>query len=116
MTSDGKPRQSPHPLYCALREEDIEKFNAMRAMGEACDFTGLDFRAMDLREANLQGLNLAGAYFRQCDLRGQDLRSCNLEGASIHAAKISGVYFPDQLEPDEIIMSLNYGTRLRYRR
>lgn len=114
-SDDNKPRQSPHPLYLALRGEDIEKFNALRGAGEECDFSGLDFRDTDLRGANLQGMNFAGAYLRQCDLRGQDLRRCNLQGASIHSAKVSGVFFPDQLAPEEIVMSLNYGTRMRYR-
>ena len=36
-------------------------------------------------------------------------------GSSIAGAKISGCYFPSQLDPDEIIMSLNHGTRMRYR-
>jgi len=29
---------------------------------------------------------------------------------------VSGCYFPDELAADEIVMSLNHGTRMRYRR
>lgn len=43
-----------------------------------------------------------------------DLSSAKLAGASIHGAKISGVYFPVDLSADEILMSLEHGTRLRY--
>ncbi len=38
-----------------------------------------------------------------------------MEGASIAHAQISGTYFPEALSADEILMSLNFGTRLRYR-
>ena len=110
------PKENAHPLYLLLREENIEDFNARREVDEdtTC-LSGADFRGFDLRGANLSGLNLSNSYFRQADLRGQDLRSCNLEGASLGAAKISGTYFPTDLPPDEILMSLNHGTRMRYR-
>ena len=49
------------------------------------------------------------------DLRGLDLRQACMEGASIAHAQISGAYFPADLSADEILMSLNFGTRLRYR-
>ena len=42
------------------------------------------------------------------------LRSRVMEGASLAHAKISGVYFPVELSADEILMSFNFGTRLRY--
>ena len=62
--------------------------------------------------------NRAGSNFcNRCgaDLRGVDLRSCQMEGASIAHAQISGAYFPAELSADEILMSLNFGTRMRYR-
>lgn len=114
--NNGTPKENTHPLFLLLREEDIDGFNARREVEqEATGLSGADFRGLDLRGANLNGLDLSNSYFRQADLRGLDLRSCNLEGASLGAAKISGTYFPAQLSPDEILMSLNYGTRLRYR-
>lgn len=116
MEKPGKLRTSAHPLYLALREEDIDKFNALRAAGEPCDFSYMDLRDMDLRGADLSGVNLGNAYLRQCDLRGLDLRTCNLEGASIRSAKVSGTYFPEELSSGEIFMSLNHGTRMRYRK
>jgi len=48
-------------------------------------------------------------------LRGIDFRNSALEGASLAHAQISGAYFPPELSADEILMSMNFGTRLRYR-
>ncbi|MBP5090488.1 hypothetical protein HUS91_34190, partial [Pseudomonas chlororaphis] len=44
-----------------------------------------------------------------------DLRNSSMEGASLAHAQISGAYFPPELTADEILMSVNFGTRLRYR-
>jgi uncharacterized protein YjbI with pentapeptide repeats len=63
---------------------------------------------------NARGLDFSSAYFRNCDLSGIDFRETNLEGASLLDAKVSGVYFPDELSPEEIRLSLDHGTRLRY--
>ena len=40
----------------------------------------------------------------------------NLEGASLLGAKLSGTYFPTELSAQEIRLSLDTGTRLRYSR
>lgn len=116
MDNKNTPTTSAHPLYLMLRSERIEDFNAYRAANdEKCDLSGSDFRGIDLRNAELNGIDLSNCWFRQTDLRGLDLRSCNLCGASIRAAKISGTYFPEELSSDEILLSLNHGTRMRYR-
>ena len=60
--------------------------------------------------------NFQDAYFRGADIRGVDFRGANLEGASIADAKISGVFFPPELSVEEILLSLEHGTRMRYRR
>ncbi len=65
---------------------------------------------------NARGLDFSSAYFRNCDLSGIDFRETNLEGASLLDAKVSGVYFPDELDPEEIRLSLDHGTRLRYQK
>ncbi|WP_250656498.1 pentapeptide repeat-containing protein [Alkalimarinus coralli] len=102
------------PLYQSLRSENITAFNNAKAKTsplpsfEYCDFRGLDLRGMDA-----SGLDLRSAYFRGADLRGIDFRDAQLEGASIAGTKISGCYFPKNLKSDEIVMSLNHGTRLR---
>lgn len=44
-----------------------------------------------------------------------DLREALLEGASLAHAQISGAFFPVTLDPAEILMSVNFGTRLRCR-
>jgi uncharacterized protein YjbI with pentapeptide repeats len=82
-------RQPSEPLYALLREGRHEEFNRQRT-GSVCDL-------------------------RSCDLRGLDLRTARLAGASLHAARVSGVYFPKELDPDEIDMSVRLGTRMRYR-
>ncbi|MBK8970751.1 MAG: pentapeptide repeat-containing protein [Hahellaceae bacterium] len=103
-------------LYNLLRQEKIQEFNEKKQATESlpslqlCDFRGLDLRGMDA-----DGLDLRGAYFRGADLRGIDFRRAHLEGASIASTKISGCFFPVSLTAEEIMMSLNHGTRMRYR-
>lgn len=103
------------PLYDTLRTEDIRTFNAKKsARGDLPSFAHGDFRGLDLRGMDARGLDLSHAYFRGADLRGIDFSHSNLEGASIAGAKISGSFFPDRLQADELLMSLNHGTRMRY--
>jgi len=109
------PVISDDPLYRLLREGNIDEFNQRVAAGEQVDLTSCDFRHLNLQGLNTKGLDFSNSYFRQADLRGVDFTEClSLEGASIHAAKISGVYFPKQLRADEILLSLEHGTRMRY--
>lgn len=104
------------PLYKALRDENIKAFNEARAKLEKLpSFAYGDFRGLDLRGLNARNLDLNNAYFRGADLRGIDFREANLEGASIANTKISGCFFPRPIAADEIVMSLNHGTRMRYR-
>ena len=103
------------PLYETLRNENVEAFNAAKArMEQYPSFSHGDFRGLDLRSMNADGLDLSHAYFRGADIRGVDFSNTNLEGASIAGAKISGCFFPRALHADEIVMSLNHGTRMRY--
>lgn len=104
------------PLYQMLLDENMKAFNAARQSGKTVDLQGALFRGIDLRNMNADGLNMQDAYFRGADLRGVDLRHANLEGASICEAKISGCYFPKELTADEIRLSNDKGTRLRYSR
>jgi uncharacterized protein YjbI with pentapeptide repeats len=105
-----------NPLYDLLHEEQVAEFNRRKAAGESGLLRGGDYRGLDLRNLDADGLDLSDAYFRGADLRGIDFRHTNLEGASIADAHISGCYFPDALTPEEIRLSLNLGTRMRYRR
>ncbi len=109
------PRQLDSPLYVLLHNEDIEGFNAQKARGADINLTDGDFRGLDLRRLDTEGINFTNCYFRGADLRGLDLRNTRMDGASIAHAQISGVYFPVELSADEILMSLNFGTRMRYR-
>ena len=102
-------------MYRLLRDGKINEFNTLKASGQKCDLTGADFRAVSLCGINADGLDFSNSYFRMSNLRGIDFSNANLEGASIHGAQISGVKFPVQLEPDEIKLSLEHGTRMRYK-
>jgi len=107
------PKPSIDPLYRLLREEEIAAFNKQRVVGGSYDFRGCSFRGSDLRGLEAAGIDFRDAYFRDADLRGVDLRNAQLEGASLASAKISGVFFPDDIAPDEIRLSVEFGTRLR---
>lgn len=111
----AEPIISDNPLYRLLRDGDIAEFNQRVAAGEKAELVGCDFRSLDLKNIDTAGLDFSNAYFRQADLRGVDFTNCvSLEGASIHDAKISGVFFPTAIRVDEILLSLEHGTRIRY--
>ena len=111
----AEPIISEDPLYRLLRECKVDEFNQRIAAGETTDLTSCDFRHVNLKGINAEGLDFSNSYFRQADLRGVDFSGCaNFNGASIHGAKISGTYFPAELRAEEILLSLNNGTRLRY--
>ncbi len=109
-----KPEIKDDPLYQLLRNEDIEGFNAQRDVMDTSQLRSGDYRGRDLRKLNAAGLDFSDSYFRNSDLSGIDFRDTNLEGASLLDAKVSGTYFPAALSADEIRLSLETGTRLRY--
>lgn len=99
--------------HCGLlREERIEEFNRIAAR-EAPDLKDAHLRGMDLRKANLSRADLRGAYLRNADLRGLDLSGARMDGASLQDARLGGALLPPELAPDEIRLSIQYGTRLR---
>ena len=104
------------PMYRLLREGHVKDFNQRKAEGESCNLTGADFRSVSLVGLDANGLNLSDCYFRMSNLRGVDFRKANLEGASIQGAQISGAFFPNELDAYEIELSLEHGTRMRYRK
>ncbi|HCM04574.1 MAG TPA: hypothetical protein DIC30_01060 [Oceanospirillales bacterium] len=108
------PIISDDPLYQLLRDDDVAGFNQAREAGQECDLSGCDLRGLDLRNLIIKGMNLEDTYFRGADLRGIDFSGCNLNGASLADAKISGCYFPIELTPAEIELSVTMGTRLRH--
>ncbi len=113
--SRQEPKLLQHPLFQLVREGRIAEFNERRTDDSFCDFRGGDFRGSDLRGLKADGIDFRDAYFRGADLRGIDLRRANLEGASMARAHISGCYFPYALAAEEVAMSVDRGTRLRYR-
>lgn len=110
-----KPYIKKDPLYQLLRNEDIKGFNEQRDQIDNSELRSGDYRGRDLRNMNAKSLDFSNSYFRNCDLSGIDFRETNLEGASLLDAKLSGTYFPSELGPAEIRLSLETGTRLRYR-
>ena len=110
-----QPRQLDNPLYRLIRNEDIKGFNAQKSKDGPIDLCNGDFRGLDLRNLDASRVLFTDAYFRGADLRGLDLRDACMRGASLAHAQISGAYVPEELSADEILMSMNFGTRLRYR-
>ncbi len=109
------PDISDDPLYQLLRSEDVFGFNDQKEKSDTSKLQGKNYRGLDLRELDAEGLDFRNAYFRSTDLRGIDFRKTNLEGASLTGAKISGCYFPSTLSAEEIRLSVEMGTRLRYK-
>jgi uncharacterized protein YjbI with pentapeptide repeats len=112
----SKPTISDDPLYQLLRSEDVKGFNEQRDTLDSSQLKSGDYRGRDLRNMEAAGLDFSNSYFRNTDLRGIDFRETNLEGASLIDAKVSGTYFPEALSAEEIRLSLDTGTRLRYRK
>ncbi len=111
-----KPEIKTDPLYQLLRQENVKDFNEQRNNLDTSELKSGDYRGRDLRNMNARELDFSDSYFRNADLSGIDFRTTNLEGASLLDAKLSGTYFPAELAPEEIRLSLDTGTRMRYRR
>jgi uncharacterized protein YjbI with pentapeptide repeats len=109
------PKVHDNTPYLLLRDENVAEFNQRQEEAKSALLSGGNYRGLDLRNLNADGLNFSDAYFRGADLRGIDFRNTLLEGASMIDAKISGCYFPKELSPEEIRLSITLGTRLRYR-
>jgi hypothetical protein len=99
-----------------LFEENLNKFNQLKAAGKAPDLRLANLSGLDLRQAELKGLDLTGCYLRGTNLRGLDLTGCNLEGASLKSALVSGALFPNNVSAEELRLSLEHGTRIRIQR
>lgn len=110
----SRPVFSKDPLYQLLRSDNVKEFNAKRQQGQGCDLRGVDLRTLDLRGMNADGLDMTDAYLRDADIRGVDFTNTRLEGASVRGARMSGVMFPPELTAEEIRLSFDLGTRMRY--
>ncbi|MSP37853.1 MAG: hypothetical protein EXR70_05125 [Deltaproteobacteria bacterium] len=111
-----KPLTYEEPLFQLLREENVKEFNRRKAAGETVQFQDCDFRHLDLRGLDAAGIDFSNSYFRAADLRGIDFSTANLSGVSLNNSRISGALFAIELAPEEIELSVNRGTRLRYRK
>ncbi len=113
-------KQATHnPLkkkICGLLQDDrVEEVNTILAEAECFSLVDVNLRSANLQGLHVDGIDFSNAYFRSANMKGLDMRNCNLEGASIHGAQIGGVFFPKALPPEEILLSVTQGTRLRYR-
>jgi uncharacterized protein YjbI with pentapeptide repeats len=109
-----KPRVLDDEMFQLLRMGDINAFNDKRDVSVEYDLSGTDLSRIDLRGLIADNINFEGAYFRMTDLRGIDFRNAKMEGVSFAGTNISGCYFPKELRADEILFSLEHGTRVRY--
>jgi uncharacterized protein YjbI with pentapeptide repeats len=109
------PRFLDDPAFKCLRVRDLEGYRRATEDRKMVDLSGSDLRGTDLRGIDVSKVVLRDAYLRDADLRGCDLRRTDLAGASLHGAKIAGTYFPDSISAEELLLSLQYGTRLRDR-
>lgn len=100
-------------LYLLLRKERITEFNEKTANSKEIDLQNVNLRGRNLTNANLKHADLRGAYMANSNLKGVNLSHAKLEGASLHRARISGVYFPKNVDAQEILNTVNYGTRIR---
>jgi uncharacterized protein YjbI with pentapeptide repeats len=112
----GKARFIDDEAFRTLRAGDAQAFHRLIERRPTVDYSDGDLRGTDFRNVDLSKVVLRGAYLKDADLRGMDLRKVDLEGASIHNARIGGTYFPENLSPAEIELSVKYGTRMRTRR
>ena len=97
-----------------IRSDDAERFNAeIAALGGSVDLENCDLSNQDLRRFNLRSANLRNAYLKMADLRGVDLSSAQMDGASINRAHISGAFFPRSIPAQEVLLSVEHGTRMR---
>lgn len=113
---DIKTSASDNSMSVLLKDAKIAEFNERKAEGEPSVLRNADFRGADLRNVDAQGVDFTNAYFRGADLRALGLRQSDLPGASLVQAHISGAFFPEQLNTQEILLSAQHGTRMRYRR
>jgi uncharacterized protein YjbI with pentapeptide repeats len=108
------PKITKDPMYQLLRVDNVKAFNIQKDAGKACELICVDLRGLDLRGLNADGLDFTDSYMRDADLRGVDFSKAVLRGVNIRGAKISGTLFPDALSPEEIRLSSDLGTRMRY--
>jgi len=108
------PTVSNDPAYQLLLSERVDGFNLKKKNLDLSKLAGNRYQGLDLRNLNAEDLDLSDSHFRNTDLLGIDFRQTNLEGCSFAGAKISGCYFPKNLSPVEITMSVDKGTRVRY--
>ncbi len=111
-----KPLNHDDPLYQLLRNGNVKEFNRRKSEMETCQLISCDLRYLDLRGIDAAGIDFSNSYFCSADLRGIDFSKAWLEGVSLNGARISGAYFPAELTPEEIILSVTHGTRMRYKK
>jgi uncharacterized protein YjbI with pentapeptide repeats len=116
MTEMSTQELAHNSLFQLLRSGQIEAFNKQRQEGKEPDLRNADLHGVDLRGLDAKGLDMSNCNLHQADLRDVDFSATKLEGASISGAKIACTHFPVELSAEEIALSLQHGTRMRYNR
>lgn len=106
---EPKEKEAFHRLH----NHEIDQFHQQIEGKKEVDFSQCSLRGVDFRRVDMQRIIIRGSYLRGADLRGVDLRQHDLEGCSFHDTMISGCYLPSNVDPNEIMMSVSLGTRIR---
>ena len=77
------------------------------------DLSGSNLRGAHFMGSVFDGTNLSGCDLKGANLSGADLRRATLDNAVIYHCNVYKTAFPESLNPQEILLSLKEGTRLR---
>jgi hypothetical protein len=80
----------------------------------AVDLAGVNLRGGNFQYALFKGTNLEGADLKGANLAGANLRQANLRYAVLYRCNLYKVALPLEILPEEISLSVNEGTRIRY--
>ena len=109
-----KPLIYEDPLYQLLREGNVQEFNQRKTQGEKATSRVAISAISTCAGSTPPASTLPERYFRAADLRGVDFSKACLVGVSINGARISGAFFPVELSAEEISLSIQHRTRMRY--
>ncbi|PIE90675.1 MAG: hypothetical protein CR997_04485 [Acidobacteria bacterium] len=78
------------------------------------DLSHANLRGGNFMFAVFDGTNLKGADFKGSNFLGADLSKANLRDVSLYSCNLYKAKLPKELPPQEILLSVQEGTRLRY--
>jgi pentapeptide repeat protein len=105
----SNPLTFKNALCQPLRGDKVREFNHRKAQAGRSKLNDCDFRHLDLRGRDAAGIDFSSCYFGRVDFS-----KAQLEGASFNRAGIFGVLFAAESKRDEIRLSVDHGSRMRY--